>query len=89
LIWSKNTAIAFKSAREYAEFFAFEIRRANAQADSFANGGLSATLDELLLAAEYIMAEEISDVILCERGIRTFGGARPQHARLSIVPSVH
>jgi len=34
--------------------------------------GLSATLDELLMAAEYVLAEGNPDVILCERGIRTF-----------------
>ena len=34
--------------------------------------GLSATIDELLLAAEYILAEGNPDVILCERGIRSF-----------------
>jgi 3-deoxy-7-phosphoheptulonate synthase len=34
--------------------------------------GLAATVDELLLAAEYILAEGNDDVILCERGIRTF-----------------
>jgi 3-deoxy-7-phosphoheptulonate synthase len=34
--------------------------------------GLSATLDELLMAAEYILKEGNEDVILCERGIRTF-----------------
>jgi 3-deoxy-7-phosphoheptulonate synthase len=34
--------------------------------------GLSATLEELLMAAEYILKEGNSDVILCERGIRTF-----------------
>jgi 3-deoxy-7-phosphoheptulonate synthase len=34
--------------------------------------GLSATLTELLMAAEYIMAQGNRDVILCERGIRTF-----------------
>jgi 3-deoxy-7-phosphoheptulonate synthase len=39
--------------------------------------GLSATLDEWLLAAEYIMAEGNYNVILCERGIRTFA----QHTR--------
>jgi 3-deoxy-7-phosphoheptulonate synthase len=40
--------------------------------------GLSATLDELLLAAEYVLCEGNDDVILCERGIRTFetGGRR-------------
>jgi 3-deoxy-7-phosphoheptulonate synthase len=34
--------------------------------------GLSATVKELLMAAEYIMAQGNRDVILCERGIRTF-----------------
>ncbi len=34
--------------------------------------GLSATLEELLMAAEYILKEGNTDVILCERGIRTF-----------------
>lgn len=34
--------------------------------------GLSATIDELLMSAEYIMSEGNSSVILCERGIRTF-----------------
>jgi 3-deoxy-7-phosphoheptulonate synthase len=34
--------------------------------------GLSATLDELLMAAEYVLKEGNTDVILCERGIRTF-----------------
>ena len=34
--------------------------------------GLSATITELLMAAEYIMAQGNGDVILCERGIRTF-----------------
>ena len=34
--------------------------------------GLSATLEELLMAAEYILKEGNENVILCERGIRTF-----------------
>ena len=34
--------------------------------------GMSGTVDELLMAAEYIMAEGNENVILCERGIRTF-----------------
>jgi len=50
--------------------------------------GLSATLDEWLLAAEYIMSEGNYQVVLCERGIRTFA----QHTRntldLSAVPAV-
>jgi len=50
--------------------------------------GLSATLDEWLLAAEYVMAEGNYQVVLCERGIRTFA----QHTRntldLAAIPSV-
>ncbi|MGI8884866.1 MAG: 3-deoxy-7-phosphoheptulonate synthase [Pyrinomonadaceae bacterium] len=50
--------------------------------------GLSATLDEFLLAAEYVMAEGNYDVILCERGIRTFGTHARNTMDLSIVPAV-
>jgi 3-deoxy-7-phosphoheptulonate synthase len=51
--------------------------------------GLSATLDELLLAAEYIMAEGNYGVILCERGIRTFTNHARNTIDLSIVPAIH
>lgn len=51
--------------------------------------GLSATLDEFLLAAEYIMAEGNYNVILCERGIRTFANHARNTMDLSIVPAVH
>ncbi len=51
--------------------------------------GLSATLDELLLAAEYLMAEGNYNVILCERGIRTFANHARNTLDLSIVPAVH
>ncbi len=50
--------------------------------------GLSATLDEFLLAAEYIMAEGNYDVILCERGIRTFTDHARNTLDVSIVPAV-
>ncbi len=48
--------------------------------------GLSATLDELLAAAEYILAEGNPDVILCERGIRTFENSTRNTLDLSAVP---
>lgn len=51
--------------------------------------GLSATLDEFLLAAEYVMAEGNYDVILCERGIRSFGNHARNMLDLSIVPALH
>jgi 3-deoxy-7-phosphoheptulonate synthase len=50
--------------------------------------GMSATLDEFLLAAEYIMAEGNYNVILCERGIRTFATHARNTLDLSIVPAV-
>jgi 3-deoxy-7-phosphoheptulonate synthase len=51
--------------------------------------GMSATLDELLMAAEYIMSEGNYQVILCERGIRTFVEHTRNTLDLSIVPAVH
>jgi len=51
--------------------------------------GLSATLDEFLLAAEYVMSEGNYDVILCERGIRTFANHARNTMDLSVVPAVH
>lgn len=48
--------------------------------------GLSATIDEWLNAAEYIMAEGNPNVVLCERGIRTFETATRNTLDLSAVP---
>ncbi len=50
--------------------------------------GMSSTLEELLLAAEYIMAEGNYNVILCERGVRTFADHSRNTLDLSIVPAV-
>jgi 3-deoxy-7-phosphoheptulonate synthase len=51
--------------------------------------GLSATIQELLLSAEYILAEGNPDVILCERGIRSFDQATRNLFDISAVPVVH
>lgn len=48
--------------------------------------GLSATIDEWLNAAEYIMSEGNSGVVLCERGIRTFETATRNTLDISAVP---
>jgi 3-deoxy-7-phosphoheptulonate synthase len=48
--------------------------------------GLSASLDELLAAAEYVLSEGNPHVILCERGIRTFETATRNTLDLSAVP---
>jgi 3-deoxy-7-phosphoheptulonate synthase len=50
--------------------------------------GLSATIEEWLMSAEYIMSEGNSEVILCERGIRTFEKALRNTLDLSVVPYV-
>jgi 3-deoxy-7-phosphoheptulonate synthase len=50
--------------------------------------GLSATIEEWLLAAEYIVAEGNARVILCERGIRTFETATRNTLDLSAVPVI-
>jgi 3-deoxy-7-phosphoheptulonate synthase len=50
--------------------------------------GLSATLDEFLMAAEYILSEGNYEVILCERGVRTFADHTRNTLDLSIIPAV-
>ncbi|HBF66008.1 MAG TPA: 3-deoxy-7-phosphoheptulonate synthase, partial [Clostridium sp.] len=48
--------------------------------------GLANTIDELLMSAEYIMAGGNENVILCERGIRTFETRTRNTLDLSIIP---
>ncbi|MEW5702094.1 MAG: 3-deoxy-7-phosphoheptulonate synthase [Candidatus Zixiibacteriota bacterium] len=50
--------------------------------------GMAATLDELLMAAEYIVSEGNPDVVLCERGVRTFANHARNTLDLSAVPFV-
>jgi len=50
--------------------------------------GMSATLEELLLSAEYIMSEGNYDVILCERGVRTFADHTRNTLDLSVIPAI-
>jgi len=50
--------------------------------------GMSATLDEFLMAAEYVMAEGNYNVILCERGVRTFSDFTRNTLDLAVIPAV-
>lgn len=50
--------------------------------------GLSATIEEWLMAAEYIIAEGNQEVILCERGIRTFETMTRNTLDLSAIPAI-
>ena len=65
------------------------LRRAGeAKKPVFLKRGMSATIDEWLMAAEYIMAEGNLEVILCERGVRTFVRHSRNTLDLSAVPVV-
>jgi 3-deoxy-7-phosphoheptulonate synthase len=50
--------------------------------------GLSATIEELLMSAEYIMSGGNKDVILCERGIRTFENSTRNTLDISAIPVI-
>ena len=68
----------------------FRLLRAVGQTDKpvLLKRGMSATIEEWLMAAEYIMSEGNGRVILCERGIRTFETATRNTLDLSAVPLV-
>lgn len=51
--------------------------------------GIAGTIDELLMAAEYIMSEGNPNVILCERGIRTFETRTRNTFDLNAIPVLH
>ncbi len=51
--------------------------------------GMGATVHDLLMSAEYLLANGAEEVILCERGIRTFETAMRSTLDLSAVPAVH
>jgi 3-deoxy-7-phosphoheptulonate synthase len=51
--------------------------------------GMAATINELLLSAEYILAEGNANVILCERGVRSFDPAARNMFDLTAIPIVH
>ena len=82
---SRYTDILQVGARNMQNFFLLkELGRTRQPV--FLKRGLSATLQELLLSAEYIMAGGNHRVILCERGIRTFENATRNTLDLSAIP---
>jgi 3-deoxy-7-phosphoheptulonate synthase len=50
--------------------------------------GIAASLNDLLLSAEYVLSEGNPDVILCERGIRSSDGATRNVFELNAIPTV-
>ena len=66
----------------------FELRKAvgRTQVPVLLKRGLASTLEELVMSAEYIMAEGNPNVVLCERGIRTFEPSMRNTLDLAAVP---
>jgi len=50
--------------------------------------GMSATLEETLMSAEYLMVNGCRDVVICERGVRTFGNHARNTLDISVVPAL-
>jgi len=68
--------------------FSLLKRAGHAQKPVLLKRGMSATLDEFLMAAEYVMSEGNYKIILCERGVRTFSDHTRNTLDLSVVPAV-
>ena len=68
--------------------FSLLKRAGRASKPVFLKRGLSATLEELLMAAEYVASEGNYDVMVCERGVRTFGSHARNTLDLTVVPAI-
>jgi len=84
----ENAADLLQIGARNMQNFSLLKRVGKARKPVFLKRGMSATLEELLLAAEYILHGGNHDVILCERGVRTFADHARNTLDLSIVPSV-
>ena len=96
--WSPNswTRATWKTWRKYSDVIQigarnmqnFQLLSAVGEVDRpvLLKRGLAATIEELLMAAEYIVKEGNENVILCERGIRTFETATRNTLDISAVP---
>ena len=69
--------------------FAFLRELGNARKPIFLKRGMSATIEEWLQAAEYVLSGGNGQVILCERGIRTFETYTRNTLDISAIPVVH
>jgi 3-deoxy-7-phosphoheptulonate synthase len=68
--------------------FALLRRAGRARKPVLLKRGMASTLEEFLMAAEYVLSEGNYQVILCERGIRTFADHTRNTLDLSVVPAV-
>ena len=68
--------------------FALLKRAGRAKKPVLLKRGLAATLEEFLMSAEYVLSEGNYDVVLCERGVRTFSDFSRNTLDLAVVPAV-
>ena len=86
-IWKEHADCIQIGARNMQNFSS--LRRAGrARKPVLLKRGMSNTLEEFLMAAEYILSEGNYQVIMCERGVRTFADHTRNTLDLSIVPAV-
>ena len=76
-------------ARNMQNFDLLKEVGAHTQKPVLLKRGMSATLQELLMSAEYVMASGNPNVILCERGIRTYETALRNTLDLAVMPMIH
>lgn len=79
-------ADAFQIGARNMQNFALLTEVGQARIPVVLKRGMSATLEDLLLSAEYVLAGGNENVILCERGIRTFEKAYRNTADISVIP---
>jgi 3-deoxy-D-arabino-heptulosonate 7-phosphate (DAHP) synthase len=86
--WWKSMVTVIQIGARNMQNFSLLRRAGKARIPVLLKRGLSATLDEWLLAAEYVMAEGNYQIVLCERGIRTFCTTHPKHDGPRSIPAV-
>lgn len=84
----ENTADVLQIGTRNMQNFSLLRRCGKTRKPVLLKRGMSATMDEWLMAAEYIMAGGNYEVILCERGVRTFSDHTRNTLDLSVVPPV-
>ena len=86
--WIEDCADMIQIGARNMQNFQLLKRAGRASKPVFLKRGLSATLDEWLLAAEYLLSEGNRQVVLCERGVRTFASHARNTLDLSVVPAL-
>jgi len=87
--WVAETADIIQIGARNMQNYSLLRRAGRAGKPVLLKRGIAATIQELLLAAEYLLAEGNADIILCERGIRSYDTLNRNLLDLSAIPTVH